>query len=53
MGLHDRSVALSVMPLYHIAGSAGALIGLYAGATVVLHREVDPTAIVDAIESTA
>jgi long-chain acyl-CoA synthetase len=51
MGLHDRSVALSVMPLYHIAGSAGALIGLFAGATVVLHREVDPAAIVDAIES--
>ncbi len=51
MGVHDRSVTLSVMPLYHIAGSAGALMGLYAGATVVLHREVDPPAIVDAIES--
>jgi len=51
MGLHDRSVTLSVMPLYHIAGSAGALLGLFSGATVVLHREVDPSAIVEAIES--
>jgi long-chain acyl-CoA synthetase len=51
MGVHDRSVTLSVMPLYHIAGSAGALLGLFSGATVVLHREVNPAAIIDAIES--
>lgn len=51
MGVHEGSVALSVMPLYHIAGSAGALIGLFAGATVHLHREVDPGAIVETIES--
>jgi long-chain acyl-CoA synthetase len=51
MGVHDRSVTLSVMPLYHIAGSAGALLGLHSGATVILHREVNPSAIVDAIES--
>jgi long-chain acyl-CoA synthetase len=51
MGVHDRSVTLSVMPLYHIAGSAGALLGLYSGATVILHREVDPSAIAGAIES--
>jgi long-chain acyl-CoA synthetase len=51
MGVHERSVTLSVMPLYHVAGSAGALLGVYSGATVVLHREVNPAAIVDAIES--
>jgi len=50
MGVNERSVTLSVMPLYHIAGTAGALLGLHAGATVVLHREVDPAAIVDTIE---
>jgi long-chain acyl-CoA synthetase len=50
MHVHERSVTLSVMPLYHIAGTAGALLGLYSGATVVLHREVDPPAIVDTIE---
>ena len=35
MGVHDRSVTLAVMPLYHIAGSAGALLGLCSGASTV------------------
>jgi long-chain acyl-CoA synthetase len=51
MGVHDHSVTLSVLPLYHIAASVGALLGLRSGATVVLQREVNPSAIVDAIES--
>ena len=51
MGLHERSLTLSVMPLYHVAGSAGALLGLFSGATVFLHREVNPEAILGTIES--
>ena len=35
MGVHNRSVTLSEMPLYHIAGSAGALLGLFSGASTV------------------
>jgi long-chain acyl-CoA synthetase len=50
MGVTERSKVLSVMPLYHIAGSAGALLGMFCGATVYLHREVDPLAILDAFE---
>ena len=37
------------MPLFHIAGSGWLLVGLVSGATNVLHREVDPAAVLAAI----
>ncbi|GJF12276.1 acyl-CoA synthetase [Mycolicibacterium cyprinidarum] len=43
------SVSLAVMPLFHMAGSGWALAGLWAGATTVVLREVDPAAILDAV----
>jgi long-chain acyl-CoA synthetase len=41
----DDSVNLAVMPMFHIAGSGWALVGLASGCPTVLHREVDPPAI--------
>ena len=39
------SVNLVAMPLFHVAGSGWALVGLYNGGTNVLLREVDPAQI--------
>jgi acyl-CoA synthetase (AMP-forming)/AMP-acid ligase II len=41
---HDGDVSLVCMPLFHIGGSGWALVGLYAGAEIVLAREFDPAA---------
>jgi long-chain acyl-CoA synthetase len=49
VGLHDQSVNLVVMPLFHIAGSGWALVGLLKGAHSIILREVDPKGILDAI----
>ena len=43
------SVSLAVMPMFHIAGSGWAMVGLYCGCTNVVLRDVDPVAILDAI----
>jgi long-chain acyl-CoA synthetase len=43
------SVSLAVMPMFHMAGSGWALVGLAEGATTVVLREVDPPAILDAV----
>jgi long-chain acyl-CoA synthetase len=43
---HPDSVSLVAMPLFHIGGGGWALASMYQGGTVVLHREVDPAAIV-------
>jgi long-chain acyl-CoA synthetase len=43
------SVNLAVMPMFHMAGSGWALVGLYEGATTVVLRDVDPPAILDAV----
>ena len=43
------SVSLAVMPMFHMAGSGWALVGLYEGCTTVVLRDVDPAAILDAI----
>jgi long-chain acyl-CoA synthetase len=51
VGLTQRSTVLTVMPLYHIAGLANALLGFFCGAPVILHREVEPAAVLDAIEA--
>jgi long-chain acyl-CoA synthetase len=45
-GLHDQAVPIVVMPMFHIAGSGFSLIAMAAGAPLVLHRQVDPAAIV-------
>jgi long-chain acyl-CoA synthetase len=43
---HPDSVSLVAMPLFHIGGGGWALASMYQGGTVVLHREVNPAAIV-------
>lgn len=43
------SVSLAVMPFFHIAGSGWAFAGLWAGATTVVLRDVDPEAILAAV----
>ncbi|KUI07629.1 long-chain fatty acid--CoA ligase [Mycobacterium lehmannii] len=43
------SVSLAVMPMFHMAGSGWALVGLCEGARTVVLRDVDPTAILDAV----
>ncbi|HEX2214847.1 MAG TPA: long-chain-fatty-acid--CoA ligase [Mycobacterium sp.] len=43
------SVSLAVMPLFHMAGSGWALVGLCEGARTVVLRDVDPPAILDAV----
>ncbi len=43
------SVSLVVMPMFHMAGSGWALVGVYRGATTVVLRDVDPPAILEAI----
>jgi len=45
-GFHPDAVSLVAMPLFHIGGGGWALGSMYQGGTVVLHREVDPAAIV-------
>jgi long-chain acyl-CoA synthetase len=44
-----NSVSLAVMPMFHMAGSGWALVGLYEGSTTVVLRDVDPAAILDAV----
>jgi long-chain acyl-CoA synthetase len=43
------SVNLAIMPMFHIAGSGWAMVGLFNGCQTVLHRDVDPAAILRAI----
>ena len=43
------SVSLAVMPMFHMAGSGWALVGLYEGCTTVVLRDVDSPAILDAV----
>ncbi len=47
--LDSASVNLAVMPMFHIAGAGTALVGMYAGCTTVVMRDVDPAAILRAI----
>src|SRR5436190_1140546 len=44
------AVTVVVMPLFHIAGSAWGLVGLAQGCVNILHREVNPPAILASIE---
>ncbi|BBY44334.1 long-chain-fatty-acid--CoA ligase [Mycolicibacterium celeriflavum] len=43
------SVSLAVMPMFHMAGSGWALVGLCEGARTVVLRDVDPPAILEAV----
>src|SRR6478735_6755870 len=43
------SVSLAVMPMFHMAGSGWALVGLAEGCATVVLRDVDPSAILDAV----
>ncbi len=45
----DRSVNLAVMPMFHIAGSGWAMLGLAFGCQTVLLRDVDPARILELI----
>jgi long-chain acyl-CoA synthetase len=47
--LTPESVNLAVMPMFHIAGSGWAMVGLAQGCRTVLIREVDPVRILAAI----
>jgi long-chain acyl-CoA synthetase len=42
-------VSLAVMPMFHMAGSGWALVGLYEGCPTVVLRDVDPPAILNAV----
>nr|WP_090276428.1 long-chain-fatty-acid--CoA ligase [Mycolicibacterium komanii]CRL69795.1 acyl-CoA synthetase [Mycolicibacterium komanii] len=43
------SVSLAVMPMFHMAGSGWAFVGLCEGARTVVLRDVDPAAVLDAV----
>jgi len=47
---HD-SINLVAMPLFHIAGSGWGVVGLFAGGTNHIMRDVDPMAILSTIET--
>jgi len=49
LGFSESSVSIVVMPVFHIAGSGWSLVGMALGAKTVLHPEVNPPAIVEAI----
>jgi fatty-acyl-CoA synthase len=46
-----QDVSLIAMPVFHIAGSAWGLLGLYAGAKAIIAREFNPDAILDIFET--
>jgi long-chain acyl-CoA synthetase len=49
LGFSEDSVSIVVMPVFHIAGSGWSLVGMALAATTVLHPEVNPPAIVQAL----
>jgi long-chain acyl-CoA synthetase len=46
LGFGPESVNLVVMPLFHVAGGAWALLGLYNGVPNIVMRDVDPAAVI-------
>ena len=42
IGVTSDSVMLHILPMFHIGGSGVANVGLFNGATNVVHRDVDP-----------
>ena len=53
IGLGDESVSMVAMPLFHIGGSGWALAGIGRGARTVIIRDIDPPAVLGAIQSEA
>ncbi|HWW52402.1 MAG TPA: AMP-binding protein, partial [Acidimicrobiales bacterium] len=49
LGFTERSVNLVTMPLFHVAGGAWGIYGLYHGIPNILLRDVDPVVIVQSI----
>jgi long-chain acyl-CoA synthetase len=49
LGFSEDSVSIVVMPVFHIAGSGWSLVGMALSAMTVLHPEVNPPAIVQAL----
>jgi long-chain acyl-CoA synthetase len=48
-GFNADMVNLVAMPLFHIGGSGWAMAGMFNGATSVIVREIDPSALIDLI----
>jgi len=46
----ERSVSLTPLPMFHIGGIGWAYCGLWHGATTVLVRDFEPTAVLDVLE---
>jgi len=46
----ERSVSLTPLPMFHIGGIGWAYCGLWHGATTVLVRDFEPTAVLDMLE---
>jgi len=46
----ERSVSLTPLPMFHIGGIGWAYCGLWHGATTVLVRDFEPTAVLDLLE---
>jgi long-chain acyl-CoA synthetase len=46
----ERSVSLTPLPMFHIGGIGWAYCGLWHGATTVLVRDFEPTAVLDILE---
>ena len=53
MGADTESVNMVAMPLFHIGGGGWAVAGMYEGATSVIVRELDPTALIRLIPERA
>ncbi len=51
IGWQDDDVSLVVMPLFHIAGTAWGVYGLYAGVPNIVMRDVDPGLALELIAS--
>jgi long-chain acyl-CoA synthetase len=49
MGYDDRSVNLTVMPLFHIAGAVNLLLGVWLGCRTILHREFVPAEVLSSV----
>jgi long-chain acyl-CoA synthetase len=46
----ERSVSLTPLPMFHIGGIGWAYCGLWHGATTILVRDFEPTAVLDILE---
>lgn len=51
--LDSQSVSLVMMPMFHFSGSGWSLLNLGIGARIVLHRDVDPVGVANAIDEFA